>query len=356
MITIGVDAHKRLHAATMLDEEGQVLGHQQAANSAQGWAALLAWAEQGSAGRARQWGIEGAGGYGRGLAQTLLAVGEAVHDINPRWTAASRRRSRHPGKSDRLDALAVARYLREEGASLPPLAPEDETTVLDLLVGEREAALAEMTRLRNQIHALLLQLDPQYSAHLPALTSAAGVAAVQAYQAARPGEVAQERAASVRRLAVRLQLASEQADDLQAQIEARAQAGFSPLRALKGVGKLTAGMLAGVLGGLDPRMGESRLAMYAGVAPLEASSAGQVRHRLNRSGNRFLNAIIHRIALTQARCYPPARAYLARRQQEGKTRREAIRALKRFIVRAIWRLWQDCLAQRARRVALIPAA
>ena len=88
---------------------------------------------------------------------------------------------------------------------------------------------------------------------------------------------------------------------------------------------------------------DARVAAYAGVAPLEAFSAGLVRHRLNRGGNRRLNAILYRIALTQARCSPQARAYLDRRMSEGKTRKEAVRALKRFIIRAIWRLWQECL-------------
>jgi transposase len=356
MITIGVDAHKRIHAATVLDERGQALGHRQEPNSAAGWAALLGWAAGLSAGQPRQWGIEGAGGYGRGLAQALLAAGEVAYDINPRWTAASRRHSRKAGKSDRLDALAVARYLREEAAALPPLAPDDETTVLDLLAKERAAAVAEATRLRNQVHALLLQLDPAYWAQLPDLRTARALAALLAYQPPRAGAVAQVRAEGVRRLAARLQLATEQAAALQRQIEARAQAGFSPLTELAGVGTLTAGMLAGALGALGPGAGEARLAMYAGVAPLEASSAGQVRHRLNRAGNRSLNAVIHRIALTQARCHPPARAYLARRQHEGKTRREAVRALKRYVVRAVWRLWQRCLAHRAAPPALSPAA
>ena len=83
------------------------------------------------------------------------------------------------------------------------------------------------------------------------------------------------------------------------------------------------------------------------MAPLEASSAGLVRHRLNRGGNRRLNAVLHRIAVTQLRASPQARAYLERRIGEGKTRREAIRALKRFLVRAIWRLWQECTSGRA---------
>src|SRR5205085_1168749 len=258
MITLGVDAHKTVHAAVALDDAGREISTLRGPNSPDGWAELAAWAaaHAASSGTERRWGIEGAGNYGRGLAQHLTAAGETVYDINPRWTAQGRRQARRPGKSDRLDARAVALVVWREAASLPPLQPEeqDETAVLDLLVSEREGALGEATRLRNQLHALLLQLDPQYKVHLPALTTPAG------------------------------------------------------------------------------------------VAPLEAYSAGRVRHRLNRGGNRRLNAILYRIALTQARCWPPAQAYLARRLREGKTKREAIRALKRYLIRAIWRLWQECVS------------
>jgi transposase len=274
----------------------------------------------------------------------LRAAGEVVYDINPRWTAQERQRARRPGKSDRLDARAVALFVQREAATLPPLQAEDETAILDLLASERAAALAEASRLRNQVHATLLQLDPQYKEHLPALDSDAGITAAESY--AGPGRTAlqREQAASVRRLAQRLRLAMEQAQDLQRHIEARAQARFSPLTQLKGIGPLLAGTLAGILGPGPRFVTEAQLAAYAGAAPLEASSADRVRHRLNRGGNRRLNALLHQIALTQVRCWPPARAYLARRLAEGKTKREAMRALKRYIARAVYRLWQECLA------------
>ncbi len=103
-------------------------------------------------------------------------------------------------------------------------------------------------------------------------------------------------------------------------------------------------MLAGYLGPGQRFATEAQLARYAGAAPVETSSAGKTRHRLNRSGHRQLNEIIHRIALVQAQHYAPAQRYLARRQAEGKTWREAIRALKRYIVRAVWQAWNACLA------------
>ena len=340
MITIGVDAHKGLHVAVALDGAGRDLGRWQGPNSHAGWADLAQWAAD--LGTPRQWGIEGAWNYGRGLAQHLVGAGEMVYEVNPRWTAQSRRRARKPGKSDRLDAQAVALLVFREAATLPPVAAEDDTAVLDLLVTEREGALAEATRLRNQIHQLLLQLDPEYRVHLPNLQTQAGLKAVEAYQTTSARSLEQERAAAVRRLAKRLRLALEQADELEQEIARRAAADFRPLTELCGINLLTAGALAGILGPGRRFATEAQLAAYAGVAPLEASSAGGIRHRLNRGGNRRLNAILYRIALTQARHSPEARTYLDRRKAEGKTSAEAFRALKRFIIRAIWRLWQEC--------------
>jgi transposase len=345
MITIGVDAHKSVHQALALAETGAVLGNWRGANTPADWQRLLVWAA--SLPGPRQWGIEGAWNYGRGLAQFLVAHGETVYEVNPRWTAERRRRARKPGKSDRLDAHAVARLVRDEGATLPRVAAEDASAVLDGLVTEREAALGEATRLRNQVHQLLLQVDPDYRAHLPSLTSAAGVQAIATYTTASPNALQLQRTAAIRRLAQRLQLVLEQATELEHQICTLAERHYAPLTQLHGVQLLTAAALAGILGPGRRFTAEAQLAAYAGVAPLEASSAGSVRHRLNRGGNRRLNAILYRIAVTQTRSSPEAQAYLARRQAEGKTWREAIRALKRYLIRAIWRLWQQCLAQQA---------
>ncbi len=342
MITIGVDAHKRIHVALALDEAGQELSQWRGPNSPAGWQSLVQWgAEQGAL---RQWGIEGAWGYGRGLAQHLVTAGEGetVYEINARWTAIGRRSARKPGKTDRLDARAVALLVRQEAPSLPTVLPEDDTAILDLLTTEREGTLAEATRLRNQIHALLLQTDPEYKDHLPSLQSRAGLDALQTYTSSSQHLLQGQRAAAVRRLAARLRLALTQAKELAHQIKDYAAASFSPLTRLCGVNLLTAGTLAGILGPGRRFPTDAALAAYAGVAPLEASSAGLVRHRLNRGGNRRLNAVLYRIVLTQAHYSPQARAYLERRAAEGKTRREAFRALKRFIVRAVWRLWQEC--------------
>jgi transposase len=342
--TIGVDTHKRLIVAVALDAAGQVIGEWSGDNTPDGWKRVQTWAV--ALGPDRVWGIEGSGQYGRGLAQQVVAASETAYEINPRWTAAARQRARTPGKSDRRDAIAIAQVVRQEGPTLPQLQPEDATVVVALLTSEREDAVRTATRLRNQLYQHLHLLDPTDQ---PRLTDPATVATLRAYAVAdQAPALTQTHAAAVRRLARQLSLVLEQIDELTAAIEAEARAHWVPLIELAGVGALTAGMLAGYLGPGDRFARDTQLAAYAGVAPLETSSAGAVRHRLNRQGQRQLNAVIHRIALTQARCSPPAKAYLARRQQAGKTWREAIRALKRFIARAIFRRWRRCLAKQNR--------
>ncbi|MGA8923453.1 MAG: IS110 family transposase [Candidatus Dormiibacterota bacterium] len=356
MITIGVDAHKRVHVAVALDAAGRQLGVWKGANSSRAWQELKDWAA--AFGGQRVWGVEGAWSYGRGLAQHLVVSGEVVCEVNSRWTALGRRSARKRGKTDRLDARSVAAFVRQEAATLPRVGEDDETAVLDLLVRERENAMAEVTRLRNQIHALLMQIDSEYEIRLRNRRVRTRMRLLESYEppVAASTPLQRERVAGVRRLATRARVAFEHAEGLAKRIRVLAQEGFAPLTELVGVDLLTAGQLAGILGPGHRFEGESQLAAYAGAAPFEASSAGLVRHRLNRGGHRQLNWILYRIVLTQSQHSEQARAYLARRRQEGKTTREAFRALKRYIVRAIWRLWQLCPGAVRREVVASAAA
>src|SRR5688500_8684695 len=197
----------------------------------------------------------------------------------------------------------------------------------------------------TKFHSLLTVIEPGYEKSLPQLKTKAGLKALLDYCSPREGAINEERAASVRRLAQRLQLATDQDVGLGTRIREIAAAHFQALTDICGVSLLTAGALAGILGPGRRFATDAELAAYAGVAPLEASSAGKVRHRLNRGGNRQLNAILYRIVLTQSRISPDARRYIERRRKDGKTRREAVRALKRYVVRAIWRIWQRLLTK-----------
>ena len=344
MISIGVDAHKSMHVALAVDEAGREVGDWQGPNSESGWQHLAAWAF--GLGEPRQWGIEGAWSNGRGLAQHLVGRGETVYEINARWTAMRRRSAHKPGKTDQLDASAIALFVRQETQALPKVLLEDDTAILELLTSQRESALAEASRLRNQMHALLLQVDPEYKEHLPTINSKAGLDALRNYTPPVEDAIRRERARAVRRLAERLALALDHEEQLAEEIRQAAKAGFTPLTKLCGINLLTAGKLAAILGPGNRFTSDAQLASYAGVAPLEASSAGHTRHRLNRGGNRRLNHVLYFIVLTQAHHLPEAKAYLDRRVAEGKSRREAHRALKRFVIRAIWKLWQECQLDR----------
>ncbi len=339
MIWIGVDAHKRVHQAVALRRDGEI-SERTIGNTPEGWASLLAWGQQWPE---RLWAVEGSGSLGRGVAQFLAEHGQRVHEVSPKWTAQRRRTLRKPGKSDRLDALAVAHLLREEATTLPLVLPDEEAVAtVQLWSRLREDVVGDMTRVRNRLHALLLLCDPTYKTHIPDLTTRTGIRACRTYTAPGQGALARHREQAVRQVAAQLMLLADQEQQLHRQLEDAVAQHFAPLQAIPGLGPLTAAALVAELGAPRPGLGESQLAALAGVAPLEASSAGGVRHRLNRQGNRRLNRLFHQITLTQQRIYPPAQRYLARRKQEGRTPREARRALKRLLVRSVWRQWQAC--------------
>lgn len=339
MVTIGVDAHKRVHMAVVIDAQGHELASWRGENTPAGWTAMQTWAQ--TFDETRRWGIEGAGQYGHGLAQTVVAAGDRVLEVNPRLTAGMRRGSRARGKSDRLDALAVARVVVQAGDELPVVGLDDVSTVLAELTADRESATAEATLLRNQLHQVLHQLSQVDAQAWPDLTDVAAVERLTTYEPPATDALTTSRTLRVRHLATRLALALRHAAETAAAIVAIAQPQLGPLQEICGVGALTAGMLAAHLGGRH-FASDAQLASYAGVAPLEASSGEQTRHRLNRTGNRHLNALLHRIVLVQSRCSPQAQTYLAKKQQEGKTKREARRALKRHLARVVFRAWQRC--------------
>jgi transposase len=339
VIWIGVDAHKQLHQATALGEEG-IVGERRIKNTPDEWIELLDWARQWPE---RVWAIEGAWYLGRGLAQFLAEQGEEVHEVNGRWTAARRRGMRRPGKNDRLDARSVAQLLREERASLPRVFAEEDELARVQLWSRLEAELTEdRTRLLNRLHNLLLLCDPEYKRAIPKLTTATGVAAARAYRAPGAGALARERESAVRQTAAQVALLDEQIKELRRKLERVTKDRFRALREVEGVGALIAGTFVAELGRPRPGFADEQLAALSGAAPLEASSAGTTRHRLNRGGNRRLNLALHRIVLTQGRIYAPARTYLLRRQAEGKTAREARHALKRLICRRIIQAWRAC--------------
>lgn len=340
MITVGVDAHKTVHVGVALNEAGEVVGRWSGGNTVAEWERFQAWLAD--LGDERQVGIEGAGSYGYGLAQALVAVGETVLEVNSRLTALGRRHARRQGKSDALDAQAVAEIVRREGTSLPHVGYDEQASILAHLAEERESLVSEATRVRNRLHALLLKVDPEYKRNAPSLRSKRVIAELRTYESgSAPTGLKGELVASVRRQASRLNDLLIAVEELGEQIEARAVR-YQPLTQITGISYLTAGTLAGILGKHTAFRTDAQLASYAGVAPLEASSAGNGRYRLSRAGNRRLNAIIYRIAVAQLRYPGQAKTFVEKKVSQGHSKREAIRSLKRYIVRAIWQQWKLC--------------
>jgi transposase len=251
----------------------------------------------------------------------------------------SRRGERSAGKSDPIDALAVARAALREGPESLPVAHLDAGALqIKLLLDHREnivkSCSEDQQRLRWHLHDLWPELElPAGCLDRPARLDRLARKLARAEQSARV-KIARELVVEIRRRARRT---AELETEIATLVEERAP----QLLELKGCGVLTAAKLIGETAGAARFASDAKFARLAGVAPVPASSGKRIRHRLDRGGNRQLNCALHRIAVCQGRVHPPAREFLERKQAEGKSRREALRCLKRHLARRVWRLLVD---------------
>jgi len=243
--------------------------------------------------------------------------------------------SRSYDKSAATDALAVARAALRE-PDLPEAHLEGPAREIQLLVDHREDLVAERTRMHNRLRWHLHDLDPALDEIAPRLDRSAARVAQLRRRLARREQTAQVRIC--RFLVRRLTALSSEVAALEAELECLLRQHAAALLELPGCGALTAAKLVAEVAGIERFESDAKLSKLAGVAPLDASSGEQCRHRLNRKGNRQLNCALHRIAVTQGRVHAPARAFLARKQAEGKSRREALRCLKRHLARVVFKL------------------
>ncbi len=336
MTVIGIDTHKATLAACALDELGAVVDERGFDNGPAGFAALAGWLA--GLGSIERIGIEGSAGYGAGAARFLLAAGQTALEVPPQLSHRERMRTRRAGKSDPGDALAIARVTQRE-TDLPPVRLPDAARELGLLVEAREDLVAEATRIRNRVHADLVVLVPGYGQAAANLVAASHRRTAARLLRRLPGihaELARERLVRLGRVALEARALERRIEGLVVD---------HPLRALPGAGALVTAKLVSEAGDLRRFRSADAFAMLAGVAPIPASSGQVSRMRLNRGGNRQLNRALFSIAFAQARTYPPAKAYLARKRTEGRTWREAIRALKRHLARVVFRLLTQAAAQ-----------
>jgi transposase len=328
MIVIGVDVHKQSVTAVAIDGAGRMLDENTVAVGSE---ELLGWSEQLAEGRL--WAVEDCRRLTRWLERQLLAAGEELVRVPPKLMAPERRAGKGRGKSDAIDALAVARAALREPALSRPRPDEEPFRELKLLVDHRDAIVDERRRVHQRLRWHLHQLDPTFAVPPRMLARKAHLERVSRWLVRQEQELqvrlARDLVASCRSL-------DRTIAELDQELERRTAELAPALLELPGCGPITAAKLLAEIGPADRFTTDAQLARHSGVAPLQASSGRIQRHRLDRGGNRQINAALHRIAITQARIHPGARAYLERKRAEGKSWREAIRCLKRLLVRVVF--------------------
>jgi transposase len=335
VIAIGVDTHKDTLAACVVDGTGRALAERTFSNDRGAHGALLEWVR--AIGGRRRFGIEGAGGFGAGLARALEEAEEDVREVPSVLTNRERRRIRRPGKSDPADALAIARVVARE-SDLPPVPAEGISRDLKLLVDYRDQLIHERTRVQNRLHADLTILLPGYRRHVPRLVTRSqllGARRILKNQAGVRSELALSRLR-------RLEALDAEITELKRKIVVLVGSTATTINEVPGVGPITAAKVLGEVGDVRRFRSKGAFAMAAGVAPVPASSGQTQRHRLNRGGNRQLNKALHTIALIQRRVDPRAKTYVERKRAEGKSTAEAVRCLKRHLADTVYlRLVRD---------------
>ncbi|MGB5186409.1 MAG: IS110 family transposase [Acidimicrobiia bacterium] len=330
--TIGIDPHKATHTAVAIDGSEIVLDEITIRADKDQTTKLIDWAQSVN-GDGRVWAVEAATGLGHLLSQQLVASGETVVDVPP--VLASRIRVLSSGRSNKNDendarSVAIAALRRE---SLAEVKREGDTAVLRMLAKRH----SELTSLRTQavcrLHAMLAVLRPGGMGHrLSAKQASRMLQGLRGLDAV--GEqrriLAKEHLADIRRL-------DRDLEANKAQIRRAVAAADTSVTDIYGVGPVVAAFLVGYTPPIERFTTPDKYAAYNGTAPIEVSSGGKTRHRLSRRGNRTLNHAIHTAAVTQISHHTPGKVYYDRKLDEGKTNKEALRALKRRISDAVYR-------------------
>ena len=330
-VILGIDAHKRTHTVVAIDGAGQKLGEKTTmATTTEAHLELVRWAERFEGDR--RWAVEDCRHLSRRLEADLLAAGEEIVRVPPKLMAHARDAARTYGKSDPIDALAVARAALRE-PDLPLACLDGPSRELRLLVDHREDLVRERTSHVNRLRWHLHELDPAWDPAPKTLVRFKHMDAAAARLEGIEGLVAR----IARDLVARIRELTVAANALEGEI-LRLVARLAPtLLSVPGCGGLTAAKLLAETADVRRFRSKDAFARHNGTAPLPVWSSNQVRHRLSRTGNRQLNAAIHRIAITQKRIHEPARVYLERRTSAGNTNTEAIRAFKRKLSDVVYR-------------------
>ena len=329
MVVLGTDAHKRNHTVVAADEAGVEIGSTTVGATPEGHLKLVRWAARWPE---RRWAIEDCRALSRRLEADLLRVGESVVRVPPKMMAGVRRSARTRGKSDPIDALAVARAALRE-PDLPVAQLDGPSRELRLLVDYRESLVKDRTAAQNRLRWRLHEIEPGYDPAPGSLNRYKTLTEIEQLLAAHNSMVAE----LGRREVTRIRELTREANQLERDITQRVTQLVPALLEVPGCGALTAAKLVGEAADINRFKSRDAYAMWAGVAPIPVWSANNQRFRLNRGGNRQTNAAIHRIAITQLRIHPEAQAFIKRRLETGSTKREALRLLKRKLANVVYR-------------------
>jgi transposase len=341
-IVVGVDTHKDEHVAVAVDKLGVRIGQCNLPTTGEGYTKLEQWAS--NLGEIDAFGVEGTGSYGAGLARFLRGRGHSVIEVN-RPDRSTRRRL---GKSDTTDAEAAARSVLAGVARGEPKSGVAEVEMIRMLKSAKDSAVKGRTQAINQMKALVVTAPTELRAVLSGLTTGQLVARCAGWRN-RPlvtPTVAAKYA--LRCLARRYAQLTEEIDGLNKELK-RLITAFAPaLMESLGIGTDTAAALLVTAGSNPERLkSEASFAALCGVSPVPASSGKTNRYRLNRGGDRQANAALYRVVVVRLRYDVRTMTYLQRRTEEGKSKTEVIRCLKRYIAREVFGILRDIGTQHA---------
>lgn len=332
MVVIGTDVHKRTHTFVAVDEVGRKLGEKVVAATTAGHQTAIRWARE-RFGTEVLWGIEDCRNLSARLERDLLSANQKAVRVAPKLMAQSRAGERTPGKSDPIDALAVAHAVLRH-PDLPAVMHDEVSRELKLLTDRREDLVAQRTSTINRLLGRIHELDPARTPKKASLDRAKTREELTDWLGPLPGllaELARDELADITRL-------TEAINALAARITDTVEKVAPHLLALPGCGALTAAKIIGETAGITRFSSEAAFARHNGSAPIPAwsgNTAGRVR--LSRCGNRQLNAALHRIAITQiSMTASPGHTYYHKRQTAGDSTTEALRCLKRRLSRIVY--------------------
>jgi transposase len=332
-VILGVDTHNDVHAAAVITAQGVLLANRNFPATGAGYRALVGWVD--TLGILRRAGVEGTGSYGAALARHLRAAGVEVIEVNAPDKATRRRR----GKTDTLDAEAAARAVLSGRASGSAKTGDGPVEMLRMFKLAKDSAIKARTQTINQLKAVLVAADPHLREALSGLTNTVLIRRCAQLESTTPQDVTSAAVYTLRLLAGRILELTKEICDLVHHITDTITVHCPRLLTRRGVGPDNAAALLITAGDNPDRLhSEASFAALCGVNPLEASSGKTHRRRLNRGGDRQANSALYRIALSRLRWDTRTRDYLTRRTTEGKTRREAIRCLKRYLAREIYQI------------------